>query len=203
MNSYLLAIFLFLTAVCEHSAFAQTITRVGGAGAKQTVPGAGGGPPAGRQYMLGINGLLLKNSASQKEEDLHGGTTILSQTNLQINFTEWLFGVGVIYQDDKLGEFQNNKGVALKAEFTWLGYYFDIAYGNSSQSFVNRAVKSRSGTQMAFSTGFRVPAVFEFVYFDAGIRQRTSTYTKQDGVNVKNPLKEVVTTPYIGFGITL
>jgi hypothetical protein len=198
-----LALLIGLALASQGSLFAQAITRVGGQGAKQTVPGAGAGASAGRQYMLGINGLLLKNSASQKDENLQGGTTVLTQTNMQVNFTDWLFGVGLLYQDDRLGEFQNNKGLALKAEFTWLGYYFDVGYGNSSQTFANRAVKSRSGTQMTYSSGFRVPAVFEFVYFDAGIRQRTSTYTKQDGVKIKHPLKEVVTTPYIGFGITL
>ncbi len=192
----LLVVFLSLYSF---PAIGQVIAAVGGASAKQAVSSAGGK----NQFMLGETLMFFTNESTQNKEKLPGGTTIYSQTNIQYNLVDKLFGFGMIYQHDKIGPNQTNNGILLKGELTWNGYYFELGYGTADQKFSERAVSSRTGTQMLYGGGIRVPFLHEFLYFDGGVRKRTSTFTKQDGVKMSHPLSESLMMPYIGLGISL
>jgi hypothetical protein len=147
--------------------------------------------------------MFMTNEAKQNGEDLPGGTTLFSQVNMQYNITNYLSGFGLIYQQDKIGSSQTNHSIVAKGEFNWNGYYLEAGYGTAQQTFVDRAVKSRSGTQVLYGAGIRVPFVGDLLYFDGGVRKRTNVYTKQNGVNMTSPLTEALFMPFIGMGVSL
>lgn len=176
------------------------MSAVGGTVATQAVKSSGNGQ---NQYMLGTTLMFMSNENRQNGEELPGGTTLFSQVNLQYNLVNYLTGFGLIYQQDKLGASQTNHGIAVKGEFTWNGYYVEGGYGTAQQTFVNRAVQSRSGNQVFYGFGIRVPFVQEFIYFDGGVRKRETIYAKQNGVDMAHPLTESLFMPYIGMGFSL
>lgn len=177
---------------------AQKISGVGGQGAQQAVSAKGG-----NQYLIGGTTMFFNSKATQGGAELPGGTTTYSQANLQYNIGSHLCGFGVIYQQDRIGPQQTNHGLAVKAEFTWQGYYFEAGYGTARQTFDNRGVTSRSGSQYLFASGIRVPFAVDFLYFDGGVRRRTTTYDKQDGVEMDASLSETLVMPYVGMGLSL
>lgn len=193
-------LFLTLTFCLTQPLAAQIIKGVGGDGANQAVKSTGS---QGNQYMMGATLMFMSNEATQNGENLPGGTSIFSQLNMQYNLVNYLTAFGLIYQQDKIGVSQVNQGIALKAELTWKGYYAEIGYGTAQQTFTNRAVQSRSGTQNLYGFGIRVPFLHDLFYFDGGVRKRTTVYTKQDGVSMRRPLTETLFVPFIGMGISL
>lgn len=147
--------------------------------------------------------MYFASEGKQGEKQLPGGETTYNQMSLAYNFVSWFCGLGLTYQSDQLGEVQKNTGIGLKLELNFNGLYLEYGYGSVSQTFSGRAVKTRSGSQTSKAAGLRVPFVANIVFFDGGIRQRTTTLTKQDGADLKESVVESMTMPYVGIGIYL
>ncbi len=183
-------------------AFAQKdmIQAVGGNQAAQV---AGGATGAGKnKILIGSSFMFFKSGATQGEQTYPGGITSYSQSYIQYNFVEKLSAVGLIYQHDEMGSFLVNTGVGLKAELTWKGYYLESGFSFAQQKFTNRAVRSRTGTQVSYGGGIRVPFLSDFLYFDGGVKNRVTKYTKQDGVKLAVPYTEELMMPFIGIGVS-
>ena len=156
------------------------------------------------EFQVGTTTLFVNNKAEQNGQELPGGTSIYSQFNLQVKFSNIPAGAGIAYQYDKIGTSQVNNGVLLKGEFTVGDFYTEIGFGTAEQTFVNRAISSRSGTQTVYGVGLRFPTSFlSWLYFDGGVRVREINYSKQDGVELKSMLSETFIMPFIGGGILL
>lgn len=179
-------------------AAAQSISpAVGGAGATQVTE------TGKNELMLGTTLMFLQSEASQGGQELPGGMSRYSQVNLQYNVGSYFCGLGLVYQSDQLGEVQKNTGFGPKVELTWHGFYLEAGYGVARQRFENRTVSSRDGTQSFYAIGIRVPFLADLLYFDGGIRRRTSTFEKQDGAKLASPLRQVLTMPFVGVGMAL
>lgn len=187
------AIALFATPT-----LAQSITpRVGGSSAKQVTE------VGKNEFMLGTTLMFLQTKATQGGQELPGGTSRYSQANVQYNVGSYFCGFGLVYQSDQLGNVQNDTGLGAKIELTWQGFYLEAGYGTAQQRFRNRTVSSREGTQTFFASGIRVPFFADVLYFDGGLRQRSTVFSKQDGAKLHAPLRQTLTMPYIGVGMAL
>jgi hypothetical protein len=159
--------------------------------------------PNHNDLMLSNSLMFFDSEAKQGSQDLPGGTTIYDQLSIVYSLGGYFSGLGLTYQWDKLGETQTNTGLGVKFELNFRGFYLDFGYGTASQSFKNRAVKSRTGTQTSQAFGIRVPFVQGLLFFDGGIKQRDSVYDVQDGSKLRDEVRESIFMPFVGIGLYL
>lgn len=154
-------------------------------------------------FLAGGSFFFFSNDSKQGGRSLPSGSDFYSQFNVQYNLIDYFCGAGLVYAMDKIGETQSNSMIGAKLEAVWKGYYLELGYGQAEQEFTGRAVKKRSGTQLFYGGGMRFQVLLNIVYFDGGLKVKTTNFDKQDGAAMANKIEERLTMPYIGVGISI
>jgi hypothetical protein len=140
---------------------------------------------------------------TQGSKDLPGGATLFSSFALQYNRNDYYTGVGLFMVHDTVGKTQTADALGIKFELFYptQPYYFEYGYGfNANQKFTNRSADSRSGSMTYMGLGVRTNLI-PWLFFDGSFKQRTWTFTKEDGINLPEKITKTETMPFLGLGI--
>jgi hypothetical protein len=156
-----------------------------------------------REIMLGGNFMYSSSEKSQGDQKLPGGSNTSANFSLQYALRQYYTAFGLTYQMDKVGQNQTNTAPGVKAELNAWGCFVEFGFGMASQSFSNRAISTRAGTQTSIGAGVRSDSFVSFVYYEMGVRQRTTVFKEQDGEPLANPVTEKIILPFLGIGIKI
>ncbi len=165
--------------------------------------------PMAREYkpralLLSADGLYLSKTSEQRGQTLPGGSSSYSNISIMYAFIEYFLGFGLNYQLHKIGDYQTTHVIGLEGEIILGDFFAEFGYGMTQQSFTDQTLSNRRGLQKSMGIGLRMDSVsFNYLYFELGLRQRTTVYDKQNNAPLKYPLTEVQTQPFLGIGLKI
>ncbi len=162
-----------------------------------------GGAGTADQIIVSGSVFYVSDASQRDGKDLPGGTTTYLSVAGQYNVPKYFAGIGLIYQKNDTGETQSETAVGLKLElfyYEWPFYLEFVPFSVLHQEFANRSIESRDGNMTLFGLGVRAD-LFSWLFFDGSFKIRTSTYKKEDGVEMPEPIVRTEKMPYLGLGL--
>ncbi len=159
---------------------------------------AAGKGAGGAKHIFSFTGIVLASSTSQGGQG-PSGSTLLTHTEYVYNW-KWV-GLGLFTQYDMQGTSQKDSGYGPKIEFK-LGskFYTEVDYMMSAKrAFTDRNIAEQTGTGTIVGAGIRFGVGKKFI-FQASYKYRMVKITKQDGIDLAQPILQNDGYPAVGFG---
>ena len=131
------------------------------------------------------------------------GSSILTSSNFVWAYNR--FGFGAVFDYDLHGSNEKDSAYGVKVETYLSNFYLELGYLLSAKrAYTDRSIASETGTGMFYGLGARFPLKSggSGPFFHASYRFKTQTLTKQDGVDLSEPIKQQDGYPVFGFGFT-
>lgn len=159
----------------------------------------GGGAKARKILSVGIMAL---NSSTQQGGAGPTGSSILTRSEFVMAYNR--FGYGFIFDYDMHGTNEKDSAYGIKLETYMSSFYIELGYLLSAKrAYTDRAIAEETGTGLVFGLGARFSLKGgggNGAFFHASYKMKTQTLTKQDGVDLTEPITQQDGYPVFGFG---
>lgn len=161
------------------------------------------GNKGGKSKKIFSVGLMILNSSTVQGGAGPSGSSILSRSEFVWAYEH--FGFGPIFDYDLHGSNEKDSAYGLKIETYYSNFYLELGYLISAKrAYTDRAIESETGTGYVYGLGARFPLgksnKGSGAFFHASYKFKTQTLTKQDGVDLSEPIKQSDGYPVFGFG---
>lgn len=171
--------------------------------------GTGAFAQSGADDLIIVTGkfFYMSDESVQGGNTLPGGATTYMQFSGQYNIPKYLSGAGLVYHMTSAGKTQSETAISVKLELYTPDFplYFEyVPYGMVNQTFTNRAIQTRDGYLSVMGLGLRT-TLFDvpWLFFDGCFQFKTTTYTKEDGTKMPDPIKRTERMPFLGLGVKI
>lgn len=160
--------------------------------------------PAVKKQVLSFTAMALTSSTKQGGQG-PSGSTILSQTEYVYGWP-W-YGVGIFFMYDQQGTNEKDSGYGPKLEFYLNPFYFETGYIMvAKRAYTDRTIAEQTGNGSYYGIGVRFnlsatgAANAPGWIFQASYKLRTLKITKQDDIDLSEPIEQQDGYPLIGIG---
>lgn len=150
-------------------------------------------------------GIMALNSSTTQGGAGPSGSSILTRSEFV-----WAYervGFGAMFDYDLHGSNEKDSAYGIKLETYLSNFYLELGYLLSAKrAYTDRAIAEETGSGMVFGLGARFSlsrsGKSSGPFFHASYKIKSQTYTKQDGVDLSEPIKQQDGYPVFGFGFT-
>lgn len=159
------------------------------------------GSSSGSKKILST-GIMLLNSKTTQGGVGPTGSSLLSRTEFV-----WAYkhvGYGAMFDYDLHGSNEKDSAYGIKLEAYLSKFYVELGYLIAAKrAYTDRAIAEETGTGIVYGFGARFPFSNNSgkgFFFHASYKFKTQTFTKQDGVDISEPIIQTDGYPLLGFG---
>lgn len=150
---------------------------------------------------VSVGVMALSSSVSQGGTG-PSGSSILSRSEFVWAYNYW--GIGAMFDYDMHGQNEKDSAYGIKLETYLSNVFFEFGYFLSAKrAYTDRAVADETGTGSVIGLGARFPVgKGGRTFFHASYKMKTQTLTKQDGIDLSEPITQTYGYPVFGFGLS-
>ncbi|MBC7753971.1 MAG: hypothetical protein H7Z71_07020 [Moraxellaceae bacterium] len=156
---------------------------------------------SGSKKILSTGIMLLSSSTTQGGVG-PSGSSMLSRSEFIWAYQH--FGYGAMFDYDLHGSNEKDSAYGIKFEAYLSKFYLELGYLIAAKrAYTDRAIAEETGTGFVYGVGARFPFSNNSgkgFFFHASYKFKTQTFTKQDGIEISEPIKQSDGYPVLGFG---
>lgn len=147
---------------------------------------------------------MALNSSTSQGGAGPSGSSILTRS--EFVWAKEHFGIGVMFDYDLHGSNEKDSAYGLKLETYLSNFFFEFGYLLSAKrAYTDRSIAEETGTGYVFGFGARFSLSKSGgggPFFHASYKVKSQTLTKQDGVDLSEPITQQDGYPVFGFGMS-